>query len=295
MFFRFKTALIFLFLFFSLFINNGSLEAAWWDAGSSLPIPPGANVEKQETRSMAEQKMFFTYYTSSQGADEIKDFYRKKLTLQGWKERNLAQDIERVQLPGVDKGPMKKALEANLFFENDADTLILNFIPAQFSRDGKTKFSICQTKKFSSLQISQDTVPVPELLARPKKDVAPVYPGASLVNLAEDSRSLKATYFSKADIEPVISFYKTKMPDYGWGLVKEAPLKKMDAGNCPSCQNNPFTAAQSTEAWIAEMDFANEKGDSCKIGLSEVITKNIATSKIINITTISVSYDKKTK
>lgn len=288
MFFRFKTVLIFI----SLFSFAAAANAAWWDT-KSLPVPADTKEVKKETRAIGNQELFFTYYVSNQDAEQIKNFYRNRLVLEGWKEKDLTQNLNQIQVPGLDKESMKKVLETNLFFENDTDTLILNFMPAQFSQEGKTKFTLCQTKKTSTIQLSPDTVPVPALLTKPKKDVAPVYPGASLINLAEDSRSLKATYFSKDDIEPVISFYKNKMPDYGWDLAKEAPLKKMDAGSCPSCPKNLVISSQSAEVWIAEMDFTNQRGDVCKLGLSEVITAYAATSKTINITTISVSYDEK--
>lgn len=288
MLFRFKVVLIFVFLFSFIAAAN----AAWWDTGT-LPVPADTKEVKKETRKIGEQELFFTYYVSNQEVGQIKNFYRKRLVLAGWTEKDLMQNLNQVQAPGLDKESMRKILETNLFFENDTDTLILNFIPAQFSQNGQTRFTVCQSKKVSSLQVSPDMVPVPGLVERPKKNVAPVYPDASLINLAEDSRSLRATYFSKDDIEPVISFYKNKMFEYGWDLIKEAPLKKTDAASCPSCQKIPGAAAKSSEVWMAEMEFSNQRGDTCRIGLSEVITAFEAMPEPMNITTISVIYDEK--
>ncbi|MFA5411442.1 MAG: hypothetical protein WC321_06280 [Candidatus Omnitrophota bacterium] len=289
---RLKTAFTIISFFLFLLMGNQALHAAWWDA-DTLPVPPGAREEKKETRSISGQEMLFTYYISEQGAAEIKDFYRRKLAQAGWSQKEPLKEIDVSKFPGLQTDNIKQAFEYNLLFEKEDNLAILTLFPGGFYRDGMTRFSVCRGKIGVKPQAG-DTVAVPELLAKPKKDVAPVYPGAALVTLSENARSLSASYFSQDEIEPVISFYKSKMSAYGWSLVRETRLEKMDTRDCPTCQKAPGIPGKPVEAWSKEMNFRNQRGDLCKIGLSEIITGSEA-AKPVSITTISVSYEEKTK
>jgi hypothetical protein len=287
----------------SVFIKAQTVDAAWWET-KNIPVPAAADKEKEETRIIAGSQMDFTYYTSAQDAAEIKKFYRAKLANLGWQERNFLKDLSQIQLPEgmptMDTAYLDKMTKSNLLFEKDNETLIITFLPEEYSRDGKTRFNLCQGRKIEAkTELSPDTVPLPVLVAKPKKDVFAVYPEASLLSLNEEARSLRATYLTKDEPEPVISFYKAKMPDYGWYLKSEKPLQKMDANyaasaDCPSCKANPALLNIPMETWFAEIDFTNEQGDKCNIAVAEIIPLDKKLSSF-KMTTIAVFYQEKPK
>lgn len=299
MFFRYKLIALIFFAVSIVAINRIPVDAAWWEE-QNIPLPVNTEEVKTETRMMYGSQFNFTYYTSAQDIDSIKGFYRNRLPNLGWKEREIAKELGQVQGLKMDAS-FNNVLGQNLTFEKGSDMLIVNFMPAGFSKDGKTRFSISKGKIDLSKPPSPDTSFAPELLTKPKKDVAPIYPGASLTNLSEQASSLRATYFTKDDIEQVISFYKTMMPNYGWYLNSEKPIEKIDFGAageydvskyCPSCPKGATDLAKSMETWLAELNFNNQKGDICNIVLSNVATAQGMPGSL-NMTTILVNYEEK--
>jgi Zn-dependent alcohol dehydrogenase len=83
-------------------------------------------------------------------------------------------------------------------------------------------------------------------------------------------------------------------------LTDEKPLTKMEYGDnakeagkhCPSCAKNALTTPVNTETWLGEINFSNEKGEVCKIGVAETIPKVEAEtpSAVTRFTTIAVNY-----
>ncbi len=282
-------------LIFCLAIPLNLVSAAWWE-NKNLPVPPTAQKEKEETRIISGAQMDFTYYTSTQDAFSIREFYRINLTNSGWQERNLLKDVAQMQLPqgvpAIDSSALNKMAEANLFFEKGDETFIITFLPQERSQNNKTRFNVCYGKRSEmKLQPPGDSIPVPVLVAKPKKDVFPVYPGASLISLDEGKGSLRASYLVKDEPETIIPFYKSKMADYGWYPKNEKPLKKMGA-DCPSCQANRAVSNASMETWVAEINFSNERDDTCNIVVAQVIPldKNLSSYKM---TTVVVLYQEK--
>lgn len=305
MFLRYKVLIMVILMASCALIKADRLNAAWWEV-KNVPVPPAAHKEKEETRIIAGSQMDFTYYTSAQDAAEIKEFYRIKLANLGWQEKDFLKDLSQVKLPegvpAMDTAYLDKMTKSNLLFEKDNETLIITFLPEEYSRDGKTRFNLCQGRKIEAkTELSADTVPLPVLVAKPKKDVFAVYPAASLLSLNEETHSLQATYMTKDEPEPVISFYKAKMPNYGWYLKSEKPLKKMDTAgmgkdngseSCPSCKANLALSNASMETWFGEIDFSNERGDKCNIAVAEVIPLDNKLSSF-KMTTIVVFYQEK--
>lgn len=292
---KIKFSVIALF-FMLLFFRFDPLHAAWWDGNNAVPLPPGAKQAMKENRRIGGADMTFTYYTGDSSPGQIKDFYRKKLALSGWQEKNLSQDIAKLQMPNINQEMVEKAFENNLYFEKDGETLIINFLPGGYTKDNQTRFTVAQGR-VNQKAPSSDAFAVPELIAKPKKDVFPVYPGASLMTLAEKADFLKASYFSKDDSERVAEFYREKMGGYGWELVSATPLQKMTAPaqECPTCPKGVnLPTVENVETWAATMEFTDQKGDSCTIGITEVITPGAGQEvKPMAITTITVDYNAK--
>lgn len=273
--------------------------AAWLDT-SALPVPPYAEEVKKDSRRIAGQEFSFTYYTSTQDTATIKDFYRSRLPNLGWKEKTPLKDL--VQIPNFKLEPsLSNVFEQNLMFEKDGSTLIINFMPQGVFKDGKTRFSVSKGKLDIKAGLPKDTDFTPELLTKPQKEVAPIYPGASLITLSEQPHLSQATYFSKDDMETIIEFYKTRMPRYAWYLVEEKPVEKIDSGDydlsehCPDCPKDIQPTVKSMQTELAQLDFSNQQGDACKIVLFRAISKEAVDVPLSDMTTILVHYAEKKK
>lgn len=289
-----------------IMIATSCLQAAWWD-GKSIPVPADTVESYQQSRSMLGSEFSLTYYTSSQTADEIKDFYRKKIADLGWHEKKFTADFEKMKASTVKTNAfLGNVMEANLFFEKDNEKLIITFLPKEASGDGKTKFSIAQGKiEMNDKNIEQKNL-VPALLAKPQKEVAPNYPGASLFTLSEDSNFLRATYMTKDRPEEAANFYKENMSIYNWSLTNERPFEKQKPDNSAleEAKNNPAFISQkekiapmldSLDTGLSELNFSNDKGDICKITISNLAMPGAPNENFKNITTIMVYYEKGSK
>lgn len=238
-------------------------------------VPPKTEQTKSETRVIGGKEINFTYFISSLDIENLKNFYRPKLQALGWKEKDLINDL--AQLPNVKiDSTANKLLQQNLMFEKGQQVLIINFIEGDRFPDKKTRFTFSLTQA-TIAKPGQETDFIPRLLAEPKKEIAPVYEGASLVDLRENKNSYKATYIIKDDIDTVAEFYKTNMLNYGWFFREETPIQeqltpgKFDIANCPSCAKTAGGISTPKATLVGELVFSNEKGDSCRIGLSRLV------------------------
>ncbi|MCU0666741.1 MAG: hypothetical protein MUF05_06580 [Candidatus Omnitrophica bacterium] len=280
-------------MIFILTAGANSASASWWELGSAkqeLSVPYGTEEVKREERMIAGRKLDFIYYASSQGAAAIKDFYRKKLSASGWTEQELMQNLKK--LPAVRVTPeMEDSMGRTMYFSKDPEQVIISFMPSEFSRDNKTRFTVSYSKTNDNASSSKEAENVfPKLLAHPKKDVTPVYPGASLLTLSEQDKTMRATYSVSSDIEPVANFYKDNMSAKGWNLVDMKPIERKVAGgvsgDCPSCKKLTPAADMKIELALTELNFSNPSGDKCNIMLSNASNA----SENMSITTILVDY-----
>lgn len=294
---RMKITLILIaavFILSSNVFNNALGEMA------SVPLPPSAEEIRQEVKKIAGSAFTFNYYTSEQDTLTIKNFYRSTLSNLGWKEKEPLKDLAGVTNFQVNSS-LADNLSLNLIFEkDDGQMLIINFLPQVASSDGKTRFTIAEGKVDFKAQSTTQQDFVPELLAKPKKDITPTYPGASLINLNEDATYLRAGYFTKDDIEAVSSFYKNNMPGYGWNLITEKPIQEVAAAEnnydlykyCPQCPKDIGFDMKSIKTRLTELKFSNTNGDVCSIVVS---TRSSAESGFDNMTVILVNYAEKKK
>jgi len=315
-----------------LTIGAGVTHAAWWEE-KRFPVPPNTEEVKQQVKKIAGSEFKFTYYISAQDKESIMEFYRRELNNLGWSEKNLQEDLAKAQQdlakaqqdldkiknisPGLKtlpklpdnifSGPQDDAVSDmffgnNLVFEKEKVMLTITFLPQAAMRDGKTKFSVSEGKlDLGKKEAGPAAQYAPELLEKPKKNVTPLYPGAVLVNLSEKEDYLKATYFTKGYIEEVADFYREKMPGFGWSLINEIPINKVDFANlaksggtstCPECEKNLAAGSAMTDMWFMELGFSNSRQDTCKIGLFYNAVKSEQEKPVMNFTTVRVEYEK---
>lgn len=294
-----KFFIVFSIIVFCAIGKAGLLNAAWWQP-DAIPVPSETQETKKEERLLQGSNLDFLYYTSSLSAGQIKDFYRQQLFSRGWKEKDLLKEINHTPSQAQQfSSSLGKALEYNIIFEKDNENIIVNFIPANYSQNGKTRYVLCKGKMQPQSDVALSGKDfIPKLTAKPKKEVVPVYPGASLTNLSEGQHDLRATYLSNDDLGEVQLFYKEKMPALGWHLTKEQLPKKVEysgfnlADYCPSCAKNNNVPTGPMEMWTGDLGFSNQRGDSLKIILSYV-SSGAQEPHSTNMTTIMVNYDEK--
>jgi hypothetical protein len=274
MFFKVKTAVLITAAALLLFAGIDLGYAAWWEFGA-LPVPGKTEKIKEEKRLVGGTEYTFIFYLSSLDTATLKDFYRTKLTAQGWQERNLLADLENLKAKAlVRPDAFNKIMEQNLIFSKEDKKIVVNFLPEGVAmvQDKRTKFSVCVGS--GSIPKEGQKSSVPELLSKPKREVAPVYPDARLVNATEDERASRLAYFSKDNAEKIARFYKDKMPALGWSLVEERPIEEVNNNaaapkkDCPSCaQKTPMPM----KIIIHKLTFMNAKRDTCNIVLTKIV------------------------
>jgi len=272
MFFGVKRAGLILIAAIILFSGIDSGDAARWDSGS-LPVPAKTEKMKEEKRLVGGTEYIFTYYSSSLEPAGVKDFYRTKLTALGWQERDFKADLENIKtMAAIRPDAFSKMLEQNLIFIKENKRIIISFIPegASGATDKRIKFSVCVGD--ASIPKGGQKGSVPELLTKPKREVAPVYPGAKLVRATEDERISRLAYLSGDKMEKIARFYKDKMPALGFSLVNEKPFEEISGKDtmpkdCPTCaQKSPVPMKIA----IHKLSFMNAKRDTCNIVLTKI-------------------------
>jgi len=285
-----------------LILSVNTLNAAWWE-GKDVPVPWGAEEAYQETRRIAGSNFLFTYYRTTQdSADSLKAFYRSRLINSGWKEKEMLNELRKVPNVPVNSS-FSNVLEQNLIFEKDTDKLIINFIPEGVFNDGKTRFSIAKGKiDFKNVPTDPDKL-APALIAKPKKEVVPAYPGANLISLSETDNSSQQGYYTQDDIETAIIFYKENMLNKGWALVEEKPVQETSASadnldlvkHCPNCMKDTGLDVNSIKNKSAELRFSNANKDTCDIVFSNQSSELMKASPFGSMTVIMVNYEEEKK
>lgn len=251
-------------LFFSL-IN---VYAQQWPANEVLPVPINTNEIKRQASAQSGHEGIEIYYESRQSPKEISSFYSNRLITFGWKKFYVSGD--------------------NIIFDKKDELISLSFLPDGMYNDGKAHFILSRSKQTQDMvsqpRISSDTWPLPESNKKPAQEITPPYPGSALASLSEDSNFMMATYFSKDGIEEVFDFYKEKMADYGWNLDSQTPIQKISG-------EKPGKADSLTGTWTAELNFSNDKKESCGVFLSDMLLGDKPPFSS-DITTITIRYEK---
>ncbi|MCX5711222.1 MAG: hypothetical protein NT060_04635 [Candidatus Omnitrophica bacterium] len=249
-------------------LQLGLLYADWWNQNQT-PVPSNSHKTREEERLIGGSRQHFTYYITDENADAIKSFYRKQLTDSDWQEVDLVSHLPKANAD---------ALKMMLIFENNGERIIIVFPPTEAFRDRKTRFTVSRGQIKEEVPDSVDN----QLLAKPKKDIAPVFPGAILTNLIETPDAQKASYYCKNGIEELAQFYKNNMALRGWRLVSDTPLEKI-----------PMGGAKNIRTVSKTLIFSNSRNDSCKIGLAQTSFGKEFPDVGGSLTNIMVDYEAK--
>ncbi|MFH0763274.1 MAG: hypothetical protein V1925_05245 [Candidatus Omnitrophota bacterium] len=267
-----------------IFYSATNLFNLFAQAGQEIPLPANTKELNTETRRLSGSVFDITLYSTSADIAQIKNFYRSRLAELGWQEQKL---FDFSNMPGVKvDAALAKNLNQNIAFEKGKEMLTISFIPNKGER-GETVFSLAKGTLEPESGLTETDF-APELLATPERDVAPLYPGAKLINLSERAATQVAVYYTADNIAPVASFYREKMGGYGWSLMGETPVKVVDTAHCPNCPQDVKESVKSVGALSQELNFSNKFGDRCKIGLFQVKPEK---EKEAAITTIAVNYE----
>lgn len=268
----------------------GFLSASWWEM-KRIPVPAHTQPVKEDHKKSKGVEFDVISYQSTLDTKTICDFYRKKFKQWGWEERNPFSAMSRI-LGGTVSPDMEQLSSGNLIFRKGDELVVIRFI----LEGVKTGYLLGKIKILpEAIKPLPDTLLPPKLTAQLKYEVAPVYPGAYLINLSEKTDSFIAAYFSQDSQEAIASFYKSHMGSYGWALDKETPFKKIDypfdlpkdilKKDCPTCPEKAKGFSPRQVGAFSELIFSNSKKDSYKIYLFS--------PKSFNHTIITVAYEKK--
>jgi len=250
--------------------------AAWWEIG--LPVPGSTKETKKETKEVFDSKFEFTHYTSNLEPQEIKDFYAEKLAAAGWKEIKMQEEIK--DTAGAEAAEqMNEFFSYNLMFEKGDEEIVITFVPGTF--EGQTRYTVSRGKVAEEKEEAKPKRPP----IQPKK-LIPVYPGvenASPEEIGEDS--FNGAYFVSDSADDAASFYKNKMPDFGWELVNEE--RSSEGLGCPECAE--LGSGENPSFSTLTLDFANDEDDVCKIVLMETYTADKGRQTLITVTYVAAT------
>jgi len=251
-----------------IILQAGLVHADWWSQNLT-PVPSGASKILEEERMIGGSQQHLTYYVTDEDAAGVMDFYRKQLTDSNWNEVDLKKGMPN---------EITKALGNTLIFENSQERIVIVFPPKESFRDLKTRFTLSRGKIKEEPSGLADN----QLLAKPKQDIAPVFPGAVLTNLIESREAQKSGYYCKNSLEEVAEFYKKNMILRGWRLESESPSEQL-----------PMEEAKNMRMTLKRLIFSNSRDDSCTIGLSQATFGREIPDLGDSITNITVDYEAK--
>lgn len=210
-----------------------------------IPLPRDAQEMMNKSANFGPSPVALKAYETSLSDKGIASFYKSEMKKRGWVER------------------------ASLFFIKDDMFVNLGIVPIKPS-SGKTRFTVASGKMFNEEAIKQMEKDTPDTL-----NFMPLYPKAKQKALMDTPTGLIASYSVDSSIKDVISFYKSKMPQYGWVLSEETPVKVRKVDDCPACRGGKDAAAKATEpsmkgeSYSGRLVFTRLKSQACIINIYE--------------------------
>jgi hypothetical protein len=103
----------------------------------------------------------------------------------------------------------------------------------------------------------------------------PIYSSSKQLLLWDTANGVMASYSTEESINSVASFFKNKMPSYGWKLFHENPITQKSA-DCPACDKkigglkngDSGTLAIKGKFYTSDLKFKREKGEFCSISIT---------------------------
>jgi len=276
----FKRVLLLAVLFFG--VSVGNLYAAWWDL-NKLPVPPRTEAVNEKDAGLASGSFEVFYYVSALSADEIRDFYLKRLTDAGWQEKRPLDELSRISAPGL--LPLaSRAVSDCIIFEKGKETVIVRFTTLRnraTREEHKTNYLLSRHQRGEAESPYKDE-PLPGIDSEFPPGLLPDYPGATLVGMNEQDGVLYAAYRTSDGVKEAGNFYRENMPAIGWNLRDETPVKSydlsgIDGGNkkelaaiCPQCVKGNKFGEKGEGFTLTHLQYINEEGEECIIAISSL-------------------------
>ena len=261
----FKRVLLLAIFFIGIAAVNS--YAAWWDL-NRVPVPHRTEAVQKREPDLTSGSFEAIYYISALSREEISDFYLRRLTDQGWRQKKPLEELSRISAPGL-LPIASQSFSDCLIFEKGAETLIVRFtsLRNRSTRKGyDTNYIVSRHERgeidFANYPIER-TIPESEQKLPP--GLLPEYPGATLVGLTQEGDQLYAAYHTNDGIQRISSYYADQMPVYGWQLESETP-----AEDCPNCQKNNRYKGKIKVSSLAQQNYINQEGGSCYIIMSAI-------------------------
>ena len=190
--------------FGALFLLIANRVLAW----EEVTLPSQTTVVKEDELLLNQQARKYLYCRSSLSDAEIKDFFSRFLLTVGWQ---------------VDCSECSKRKgDISLSFTKGSNKLNIIF-PNIHSEKGKNDFMAVITDTNNEAELAEPIAKEGE--DYPGKDIAslPRYPKSQRVVSIEraSDKKINLGYQTKDSIDQVLDFYRLKVGEYGWRLVKE--------------------------------------------------------------------------
>jgi hypothetical protein len=179
----------------------------------NIPACPRAEKLKEELWTVNEVRTLRTYYQSKESAEDIREFYKKRLLARGWQ----LQFPQEAKLPVIGfYNPKEQRYFYILAFDS----------PYQGGIAEVTTWEAAQELDFFSWprQETQEAQQIYQDAAGDDLALVPRYPQAvRKFHLQRDSRAgwQGLTYLTADETSQVLDFYRQRMPTLGWRLVSE--------------------------------------------------------------------------
>ena len=259
----FKRALLLVAFFIGITAVN--LYAAWWDL-NRIPVPHQTEAVQNREPELSSGSFEVIYYISALSREEIRDFYLKRLTDEGWQQKKPLEELSKISAPGL--LPMaSQSFSDCLIFERDQETIIVRLTSLRnrsTRKDYNTNYIVSRHKRGeveSAYYPIEMTIPESEQKLPP--GLLPDYPGATLVGVTQEGGQLYAAYHSTDGIQRISSYYTDQMPVYGWQLESESGVE-----DCPECQKNNRYQGKTKVSALAQQNYINQEGGTCYIAIS---------------------------
>jgi len=240
-------------------------------------------------------------YRSKLSVEELKEFYKIKLSQFGWKPLEILGNLGDLGgMFGFDTDQLGAITQNSLMLTKNKNMLTIVFIP-----EGETTRYSLSIKSMPSLNDVSSQVPgLPgQDKQKPKgkrETFMPLYPKATEIRYFEEFGTVNASYGIDDDAETIATFYRNNMPKYGWQLKqeKDSGQKSMDeiSTQCPTCPKLPQSyqsIVQNATFGNQKLDFINKRGDKCQIRITRATGLNMPFAPSQgDLTTINVKYKK---
>ena len=260
----FKRVLLLAIFFIGIAAVN--LYAAWWDL-NRLPVPHRTEAVQKREPDLTSGSFEVIYYISALSSDELRDFYLKRLTDEGWQQKEPLEELSRISAPGL--LPMaSQSFSDCLIFEKDQETIIVRFTSLRnrsTRKDYNTNYIVSRYQR-GDAESPYKPGPIPEVDSKFPPELLPDYPRATLVGMTEQDGMLYGAYHTSDGVKDASIYYRNNMPAFGWDLQHESPINKHDF---PGVKSDKLEVPGRSFT-VTQQKYVNEDGEECVIAISSM-------------------------